>query len=336
MELLERYLKAVGEHLPARGREDTLRELRANLEAEIEGREEELRRSLNSAEIAGVLEAHGVPVLVAARYGQQQFLIGPGLFPFYWYTLKKSFPLVVTAYAVVQGITVILTTGSADQLGPRIGSAAAHFPAVALTFWAVMTLGFAVFEYVQGRYIPRLTLPHWSVSDLPPLEDAPRRSFTHDVADLIVSVLIIVWLLAVPDRPYLIIGPGLRILHGMPFGLTPEWRIFYWQIVTLLIAMIPLKAIMVVPSFRRWRQHLDLVVHALGILVLLVMVQVRTYFVAGAAISMESLKSLNGINSGISLGFKIALAIALVNLFWNAWKLFSASHRHNADFAAAK
>lgn len=336
MELLERYLKAVGEHLPARGREDMLRELRANLQAEIEGREEELGRALDGTEIAKVLEAHGMPVLVAARYGQQQFLIGPGLFPFYWYTLKKSFPLVILAYAAVQGITTILAADSATQLGQRIGSAVAHFPAVAFTFWAIMTLGFAVFEYVQGRYIPKLTLPRWSANDLPPLDEAPKHSFAHGVADVIVSILTIVWLLAVPDRPYLILGPGLRLVHNMPFGLTREWHVFYWQIVTVLIAMIPLKAAMLFPSLRRWRQHLELAVRALGVMIPLVMVQVRTYFVAGASISANNLKSLNGINAGINFGFKIALAIALVSFCWEGWKLLSASHRHSADFAAAK
>ena len=35
----------------------------------------------------------GRPMLVAARYLPQQYLIGPGMFPIYWYTLKKSFPL---------------------------------------------------------------------------------------------------------------------------------------------------------------------------------------------------------------------------------------------------
>ena len=98
MELLERYLHAVGEHLPARGRADTLAELRANLESEIEGREKELGRPLTEAEVAQVLETHGMPVMVAARYGPQHFLIGPGLFPFYWYTLKRSFPLVLGAF----------------------------------------------------------------------------------------------------------------------------------------------------------------------------------------------------------------------------------------------
>ncbi|HTF68008.1 MAG TPA: hypothetical protein VK638_35540 [Edaphobacter sp.] len=254
MELLERYLQAVGEHLPARGRADTLAELRANLEAEIEGREDTAGRPLTEAEVAQVLEAHGMPVLVAARYGPQHFLIGPQLFPFYWYTLKRSFPLVLAAYGVVQLASAIVQSGSGQDLGQRIGAAAAHFPAVALTFWAVMTLGLAVFEYAQGRYIPKLTLPRWTVRDLPALEPGQKKHpLANDVADLIVSLLIVVWLLGVPNHPYLIIGPGAKVVNGIPFGLTPDWHVFYWQIVGLLIAMLPLKMAKLLPSLRRVR-----------------------------------------------------------------------------------
>ena len=67
MELLERYLQAVGQYLPAKGKMDTLAELRENLLAQMEGREEELGRALTQGEVADVLEKHGPPVLVAAR-----------------------------------------------------------------------------------------------------------------------------------------------------------------------------------------------------------------------------------------------------------------------------
>src|SRR5215475_4202008 len=167
MDLLERYLQAVGEHLPANGRADTLAELRANLEAEIEAREDAVNRPLTEDEVAQVLEQHGMPVMVAARYGPQHFLIGPTLFPFYWYTLKRSFPLVLLAYSAVQGVQIIMQSNSGGDLGQKIGSAIGHFPAVALTFWGIMTLGFAIFEYAQGRYIPKMSMPKWSVRDLP-------------------------------------------------------------------------------------------------------------------------------------------------------------------------
>ncbi len=241
MELLKRYLQAVAEHLPAHGRQDTLAELKANLESEIEGREEELGRNLTETEIAAVLEAHGMPVLIASRYGSQHFLIGPSLFPVYWYTLKRSFPLVVLAYTVVQMVDIFFNSGSGAELGHRIGAALGHFPAVAPTFWGIMTLGFALFEYGQGSLFPRMTLPKWSVRDLPPLERTERKkhSFANGIADLIVSILMVGWLLAVPNHPFLIIGPGVKILHNTPFGLTPEWHVFYWQFLGLLIAMLP-------------------------------------------------------------------------------------------------
>jgi hypothetical protein len=336
MELLKRYLQAVGEHLPRRGREDTLAELRANLESEIEGREEELGRALTESELATVLEAHGMPVLVASRYGAQHFLIGPTLFPVYWYTLKRSFPLVVLAYAVVQLVSIFLGSGSADDMGHQIGTVFGRFPGVVLTFWGIMTLGFAVFEYGQGRFFPKMTLPKWSVRDLPPMErsEGKKHSFANGAADLIVSVLIVMWLLAVPDHPYLIVGPGAKILHGMPFELTPEWHVFYWQILGLLIAMIPLKAMALVPSMRRVRGWLQLAVSALGVMILVVMVQVRTFFVAGSPVSMESLHSIEGINAGITLGFKLALAVSLVKLAWDLWKEISTGEHRRADYAA--
>jgi len=336
MELLKRYLQAVAEHLPARGRQDTLAELKANLEAEIEGREEELGRNLTEAEIAAVLEAHGMPVLVASRYGSQHFLIGPTLFPVYWYTLKRSFPFVALVYAVVQMVDIFFNSGSGADLGHRIGVALGHFPAVALTFWAILTLGFAIFEYGQGSFFPRVTLPKWSVRDLPPLErvEKKKHSFASAIADLIVSILIVVWLLGVPNHPYLIIGPGMKIVHDVPFGLTPEWHVLYWQIIGLLIAMLPLKAAMLLPSLRHVRGWLQLAVNALGIILLVIMVQVRAFFVSGSGISAESLHSLEGINSGITLGFKVVLAISAVKFLWDLWQEISTGQHRRADYAA--
>lgn len=329
MELLTRYLQAVGEHLPARGRKDTLAELRTNLEAEIEEREEVVGHTLTDAEVAPLLEAHGMPVLVASRYGSQHFLIGPVLFPMYWYTLKRSFPLVVLVYAVVQLVSIILGPGLGGDVGARIGIAVAHFPGVALTFWGIVTLGFAAFEYGQGRFFAKLTLPKWSVRDLPPLEPGEKKkhAFARGVADLIVSALMIAWLLAVPNHPYLFIGPGARIVHDMPFSLAPEWHLVYWQIISLLMAMLPLKAAILLPSLRRARGWMQFGVNALGIMILVIMVHVRTFFIAGSGISAQSLQSLNGINAGITLGFKVALAISAVKFAWNLWKEIAADQR---------
>jgi hypothetical protein len=49
MELLDRYLQAVGPYLPAETKDDTLAELRANLLAEMDARDEKLGRPLDAA-----------------------------------------------------------------------------------------------------------------------------------------------------------------------------------------------------------------------------------------------------------------------------------------------
>ena len=126
------------------------------------------------------------------------------------------------------------------------------------------------------------------------------------------------------------------MVNGMPFGLTPEWRVFYWQSGGWLIAMLPVKFAMILPSLRRVRGWLQLTVNAMGILILVVMVQVRTFFVAGNQISAETMRSLAGINAGITVGFKLALAISVVKFLWDLWKEITEGQQRRAGYAAAR
>jgi hypothetical protein len=329
MDLLERYLRAVGQYLPAKGKDDTLAELRANLLAEMEGQEEELGRSLSEAEVAAVLEQHGRPVMVAARYLPQHFLIGPGLFPLYWFTLLKSFPLVVLAYAVAQAANFIF--GGGTSVGAVIG----HFPYVAFIFWAVMTLGFAVFEYAQGKYFAGLKWSReWNPRDLPDVTPEKGPSFASRVADLIVSMLMILWLLSIPTHPYLILGPG-GSLRSLPFGLSPEWHIFYWQIIGLVVLMWPLKIAALFRGAAKWRRGLELATQAIGILILVVMVQARTYFAPSrAGEGLPSLANLASVNYSVNLGFKIALAVTVVKFLWDLWQAIMSARAGQKGFVA--
>jgi hypothetical protein len=326
MELLERYLQAVGQYLPAKGKMDTLAELRENLLAEMEGREEELGRPLTQGEVSDVLEKHGRPMLVAARYMPQQYLIGPAWFAIYWFTLKKSFPFVIAAYVLAQVVAAL----AQGWKGFDVGAAVGHFPSVALTFWAVMTLGFAFFEFAQGRYFQKVDFSKgWNPNDLPKVEPKgkPQPSLAGGVADVVVTALVIVWLLAVPYKPYLILGPGVGYVHAMPFGLTPEWHIFYRQIIGLMVVQLVLKTVMLfLHGARRWRKAVDIAVHVMGILIITVMVQARSYFVPGTTIGAMSMHDLAALNSAINLGFKVVLAISVLKLLWDIWKMITDDH----------
>ena len=101
MDLIERYLKAVGAQLPAAGREDILAELRDLLMSRVEAREAELGRPLTEAEVEAVLREVGHPPTVAARYGAgPQHVVGPELYPWWLFGVKTALTVLVLITAV--------------------------------------------------------------------------------------------------------------------------------------------------------------------------------------------------------------------------------------------
>jgi hypothetical protein len=88
MELLDRYLHAVGFWLPKKQADDILAELSEDIHSEVAEEEEKLGRSLNDGEVESILKRRGRPTVVAGRYLPQRSLIGPTLFPIYRQVMK--------------------------------------------------------------------------------------------------------------------------------------------------------------------------------------------------------------------------------------------------------
>ncbi|MDX2185713.1 MAG: hypothetical protein SFV32_02175 [Opitutaceae bacterium] len=120
--LLDRYLAAVGLLLPDAEREDILRELRANLEERLDDIQESAGRSPTEEEVCRILKAHGHPNVVAARYRQQQALIGPMVWPYFIAGLKVV-GILVAIGTVFDAIIGTLAAGGLDAWGsflPRL------------------------------------------------------------------------------------------------------------------------------------------------------------------------------------------------------------------------
>lgn len=116
MELLDRYIAAVKSCLPVAQRDDIGAEIAADIQAQIDERQETLGRALTSDEAAEIIKAYGHPRLVASRYGSNETLISPRLMPFYWYTLKIVLFLAVAAQVVFQAVREF-AVGKGDVIG---------------------------------------------------------------------------------------------------------------------------------------------------------------------------------------------------------------------------
>jgi hypothetical protein len=146
--LVDHYLLQLKSLLPAKQRDDIAAELRESIASAVEERERVQGRALTDAEINDVLRGFGHPMIVAGRYLPMQQLIGPDVFPLYWYVLQ--------AMLMVIGVVAGLSIGVALLTAPNATQAAWQ---VAVDFWwlalqgaALVTLSFAALDYGKARF----------------------------------------------------------------------------------------------------------------------------------------------------------------------------------------
>jgi hypothetical protein len=242
-ELLERYLQAVGKQLPRRRQADILAELRANLESQLEDKETELGRELKQGEAEDWLRELGSPMQVAARYLPQQWLIGPGIFPVYWFVLRTALVWALGIYTVVAGVLIVLGQPGANSIATAIWRA----PWVLLEVAAWVTLIFAALEFVSARFpgwsggwVKEVT--EWSPATLPPIEKpapgfAPKTRW-RAVADFVFGCLVLAWVALIPQFPFLLLGPGWWFVKASPFALAPTVMVFYYWVLAMNVMQV--------------------------------------------------------------------------------------------------
>ena len=122
MILLDRYLRTLRLFLPKAQRDDIIRELSEEIETDMAEQERELGRALNIDEEAAIIGKYGHPLLAAARYQRQRYLIGPLVFPYYWLLLRVVLALIIAGHVI--GGSVLLANGAG---WPEIGALGARF-----------------------------------------------------------------------------------------------------------------------------------------------------------------------------------------------------------------
>jgi hypothetical protein len=146
--LVERYLLQLRTFLPAKQRDDIAAELRESIRSAVEDRERELGRALTDDEVNGVLVGFGHPMVVAGRYLPMQHLIGPDVFPLYWYVLQAVLIVIAIIGGLVTGVA-LLTEPRAVQAAIQVAS---RFFWLAVEAAALVTLAFAALDHAKARF----------------------------------------------------------------------------------------------------------------------------------------------------------------------------------------
>src|ERR1700691_5600325 len=145
MELLDRYLQAVGFWLPQPQKRDIIAELAEDIRSQIEEKESELGRTLDDAELEAILKRRGAPLLVAESYLPQRSLIGPLLFPIYRLVLKWALIYQAVGWFVVWiGIALLDRTQAGANPGAAVAGGLKSFWLVGVNTFAAITAAFAL------------------------------------------------------------------------------------------------------------------------------------------------------------------------------------------------
>lgn len=343
MELLNRYLEAVRKQLPWERQDDIIAELRANLEAQLEDRQEEVGHTLNADEAKAWVGQLPAPRTMAARYRPQQSLIGPALFPTYWAIVRMLTPWLVL-FAVIE---------AAVRLGTHAWSASAIPEAIFNGLWIVLvniaavTLVFVVIEYAGVHYpgrFPQIAkiIGKWDLNDLPkiePVKGCRPRTFALAVTDAVFHTLLLVWLLLLPHYPVLILGPGAFAVDALPYTYAPVIVNFYWAVLALNAVQLVWKLVDLDTGAwmgERRMQHFSIKLMGLIPLVILLRAPGHLWIVLKdpAADFAKYGTQLSQINQAIYLGLRIALVIVVITFLLELGKLGLESFKRRVRSAA--
>ena len=321
MDLLERYLQAIGQALPLATRDDVLNELRANLVAQIDDRAEELNRPLTEPELAAILKAHGRPEVVAARYLPQRFLIGPTLFPFYLLTMRRVLPFVVAIYFIANLIRIAVTQNGLGSVAEGLVDSAFQLIPVIFVLLGVMTIIFAILERTYDKFGKAWSLDNWNPSKLPAVKtsnDKKQRSLASRIADLAFHCLWMAYVIEVPRHPYLLFGPAVNFIANLEVTWAPAWHAFYVALWFLLLVQLVIKIANLFNALGRWRIPLDLTAKLYSIALTGWLASAGTYVIAtGPRIDPLQLAITN---HWVGLSIAIVLVFMVLDLAVQAWK----------------
>jgi hypothetical protein len=323
MDLIDRYLAAIGALVPQGQRQDILAELRDALMNRCEDKEAETGHTLSEAEVADELRGFGHPLVVAARYGGQSYLVGPELYPLYGFGLKIILAI-VAAVAVVTG--VVTAAVHPENPGAAIGAAIGAFIPAALSSVGALTLIAAILQHQKVR--PRF-LTDWNPRDLPkPMQRPVFRPQTRldNIAGIIAQSVFILWwtrVLAVwiPYISYIPLKPGQQL----NLARAPIWDTLFWPVLILMLVTIVVHGLKLFgKTYRMAANGLDLARNLAAMGVLWVALRAgRWVEVSGQGLGANALAKIDyGVNLGLQIGLVVLTVVAMGLVIYDSWRLF--------------
>jgi hypothetical protein len=165
--LIERYLAAVSENLPAKQRTDTVTEIRSLIQDALDDRSKAEGRPPDDEMTAEVLKQFGSPEKIVAPYLPEKYLIGPRLFTPFITVVRIALPIIAVLSLVGfwvgfnQGATITFL-----ELITRLGKSAGNALSAVIQAFGNIVLIFAVLQWVLPEFRTAIKEKEWDPHSL--------------------------------------------------------------------------------------------------------------------------------------------------------------------------
>ncbi len=226
MEMIDRYIYAVTQHLPENIREDVSKELLSNIQ-------DMLPEDATDEQIKEVLEELGNPAKLAIEYNpERKYLIGPGLYNQYINLLKVVTGITALSMGCITIFTWIFDSANVQSPASIISEIISAFFQGALqgAFW--VTLIFVILERsgVHEGHSP-FTKKKWTLKDLPDIPDYGKKKISR-VSTMVEMLFTVIFVVILIFRPG-IFGVMLKGSQLVPILNTDRMGTYVFGIVLL-------------------------------------------------------------------------------------------------------
>lgn len=325
MTLVERYLRAVRDHLPRGQQDDIINELSDSIQSRIEDEEAALGRPLEEAEEVALLRAFGHPLAVAARYrgdersltfGRQ--LIGPELFPTYLKVLALNFAVTLIVLAIV----AIAMGGLWSGIGSLVTPIAIQFVAVTAVFIAVDR-----YWLRDPQWDPRKVTSTGSDIEIGSLDGVANQLIGKHYPRIvpITTAMLEIGAVGVALAAWLAIGMPDRL---GPFAPAAGWRDLYAVVTMVIVAALLIPVVNLVrPSWTRFRVAGHLVIDVATIIVGAVSLALGSWIVLvdPASAPSDAPRPVEVINGIVRVSIAATIVLTAVNAVLEARRLLRMS-----------
>jgi hypothetical protein len=195
-------------------------------------------------------------------------------------------------------------------------------------FW--VTAVFAAFELCSSFFSWNWK-NSWSPHALPVVgAHSPAVSRTESVAQILFGAAFIVWWQAIPQAPFLLLGPAARIIAPAPIWTDLHWPILFLAAAGIAQACLDLAR----PQQTKWRVKIRLAIQAAGLILLCLLLRAGVWVVMAPGVQNTDRYSgvVGVLNQILFYCLLVGLIIEGVRFVWRCLRQFQA---HTAIHAAA-